>query len=77
MRRAEFFRQGKQKGELIKGKKWLLLSQWKNLSGDKRGELNELFAAHVQSLRRNLRYLLLKAKRMRPRAGPSARLPRP
>jgi hypothetical protein len=30
VRRAEFFRQGKQKRGLIKGKKWLLMSHWMN-----------------------------------------------
>jgi transposase len=44
VRRAEFFRQGKEKRELIKGKKWLLLSRWENLSGEKRGALNKLFS---------------------------------
>src|ERR1039457_7216515 len=43
VRRAEFFRQGREKRELIKGKKWLLLSRWKNLNGEHRGDLNELF----------------------------------
>lgn len=43
VRRAEFFRKGKQGREVIKGKRWLLLSRWENLSGDKRGQLNELF----------------------------------
>jgi transposase len=43
VRRAEFFRQGKQKRGLIKGKKWLLMSRWKNLTGIQRGELNRLF----------------------------------
>ncbi len=43
VRRAEFFRQGKEKREVIKGKKWLLLSRWKNLTGQHRGDLNELF----------------------------------
>jgi transposase len=43
VRRAEFFRQGREKRELIKGKKWLLLSRWKNLAEKHRGELNELF----------------------------------
>jgi len=43
VRRAEFFRQGPKKRELIKGKKWLLLSRWKNLTGTHRGELNRLF----------------------------------
>jgi transposase len=43
VRKAEFFRQGKAKREVIKGKKWLLLSRWKNLTGAHRGQLNELF----------------------------------
>ena len=43
VRKAEFFRQGKKKRDLIKGKKWLLLSRWKNLTLAKRGELNRLF----------------------------------
>lgn len=43
VRRAEFFRQGPQKRGLIKGKKWLLLSRWKNLTPEHRGELNRLF----------------------------------
>ena len=43
VRRAEFFRQGLKKRGLIKGKKWLLLSRWKNLTLKSRGELNRLF----------------------------------
>src|SRR5476649_1038354 len=43
LRLAEFFRQGKKKRGLIKGKKWLLMSRWKNLTGIQRGELNRLF----------------------------------
>jgi transposase len=43
VRRAEFFRKGKPGRELIKGKRWLLLSRWANLSDGKRGQLNELF----------------------------------
>jgi transposase len=43
VRRAEFFRQGPRKRGLIKGKKWLLLSRWKNLTLEHRGELNRLF----------------------------------
>jgi transposase len=43
VRRAEFFRQGPKKRGLIKGKKWLLLSRWKNLTPEHRGELNRLF----------------------------------
>jgi transposase len=54
VRKAEFFRQGKQKRGLIKGKKWLLMSRWKNLTVVQRGELNRLsqlnrrvFKAHL------------------------------
>jgi len=43
VRKAEFFRQGPKKRGLIKGKKWLLLSRWKNLTNTHRGELNRLF----------------------------------
>jgi transposase len=43
VRKAEFFRQGPKKRGLIKGKKWLLLSRWKNLTLEHRGELNRLF----------------------------------
>jgi transposase len=43
VRRAEFFRQGVRKRGLIKGKRWLLLSRWKNLASQHRGELNRLF----------------------------------
>jgi transposase len=43
-RRAEFFRQGGAMRALIRGKRWLLLTRWKNLSRTKRGILNEAFA---------------------------------
>jgi transposase len=43
VRRAEFFRQGKKMREIVKGKKWLLLSRWKNLEKDQRGVLERLF----------------------------------
>jgi transposase len=43
VRKAEFFRQGPKKRGLIKGKKWLLQSRWKNLTQVDRGELNRLF----------------------------------
>jgi transposase len=43
VRKAEFFRQGPKKRGLIKGKRWLLLSRWKNLTPEHRGELNRLF----------------------------------
>jgi len=44
VRRAEFFRKGGQMRGLVKGKRWLLLSRWVNLTVDKRQALNQLFA---------------------------------
>jgi transposase len=43
VRRAEFFRKGRKMRDVIKGKKWLLLSRWKNLASRQRGVLNRLF----------------------------------
>ena len=39
-----FFRKGGQWRGLVKGKRWLLLTRWINLSSSKRQELNSLFA---------------------------------
>ena len=44
VRRAEFFRKGGRIRGLVKGKRWLLLSRWINLTAGKRQELNQLFA---------------------------------
>ncbi|HET7751280.1 MAG TPA: ISL3 family transposase [Terriglobales bacterium] len=44
VRRAEFFRKGGRVRDLVKGKRWLLLSRWVNLTAGKRQELNQLFA---------------------------------
>lgn len=44
VRRAEFFRQGGRMRGVVKGKRWLLLSRWVNLTPGKRQELNQLFA---------------------------------
>jgi transposase len=44
VRRAEFFRKGGRMRDLVKGKRWLLLSRWVNLTAGKRQELNQLFA---------------------------------
>jgi transposase len=44
VRRAEFFGKGGRWRGLVKGKRWLLLSRWMNLSSGKRQELNQLFA---------------------------------
>ena len=56
VRRAEFFRKGGRKRDLVKGKRWLLLTRWVNLSGTKRQELNTLFSMN----RRLLKAYLLK-----------------
>ena len=44
VRRAEFFRKGPRMRGLVKGKRWLLLTRWMNLTEVKRRELNQLFA---------------------------------
>jgi transposase len=44
VRRAEFFRKGGEARGLVKGKRWLLLSRWLNLTPGKQKELNHLFA---------------------------------
>jgi transposase len=56
VRRAEFFRQGGRKRELVKGKRWLLLSRWVNLNTEKRRQLNQLFGLN----RRVMKAYLLK-----------------
>src|SRR6202046_1154084 len=43
VRRAEFFRKGRKMRDVIKGKKWLTLSSWKNLAQNQRGLLNQVF----------------------------------
>jgi len=43
VRRAEFFRKGRKMRDVVKGKKWLLLSRWKNLAKNQRGVLNRVF----------------------------------
>jgi hypothetical protein len=44
IRRAEFFRKGGPARELVKGKRWLLLTRWLHLTAHKKQQLNELFA---------------------------------
>lgn len=56
VRRAEFFRKGGSLRGLVKGKRWLLLTRWVNLTAGKRRQLNELFALN----RRLLKAYLLK-----------------
>ena len=43
VRRAEFFRKGGAWRAVVKGKRWLLLTRWVNLSAEKRQQLNSLF----------------------------------
>jgi transposase len=43
VRRAEFFRKGGRLRGLVKGKRWLLLSRWVNLTAGRRQDLNRLF----------------------------------
>jgi transposase len=56
VRRAEFFRKGGAARDLVRGKRWLLLSSWLNLDRGKRRQLNTLFALN----RRILKAYLLK-----------------
>jgi transposase len=44
VRRAEFFRKGGRMRQVVKGKRWLLLTRWVHLSPDKRQQLNQLFS---------------------------------
>jgi transposase len=44
VRRAEFFRKGGHARQVVKGKRWLLLSRWVHLDAAKRQQLNALFA---------------------------------
>jgi transposase len=56
VRRAEFFRKGGAAREVVKGKRWLLLSRWVHLNTDKKRQLNQLFALN----RRMMKAYLLK-----------------
>lgn len=51
VRRAEFFRKGGRTRGLVKGKRWLLLTRWVNLTAGKRQELNRLFALNRKLLK--------------------------
>jgi transposase len=56
VRRAEFFRKGGAAREVVKGKRWLLLSRWVHLNTSKKRQLNQLFALN----RRVMKAYLLK-----------------
>lgn len=51
VQRAEFFRKGRRKRELVKGKRWLLLTRWVNLSELKQQQLGELFKLNRRILK--------------------------
>ena len=51
VRRAEFFRKGGAMREIVKGKRWLLLTRWVNLPEAKRGQLNQLFSLNRKMLK--------------------------
>ena len=56
VRRAEFFRKGGATREIVKGKRWLLLSRWVHLNTNKKRQLNKLFTLN----RRVMKAYLLK-----------------
>jgi len=56
VRRAEFFRKGGHMRDVVKGKRWLLLSRWVNLDTGKKRQLNTMFALN----RRVMKAYLLK-----------------
>ena len=56
VRRAEFFRKGGIMRDVVKGKRWLLLTRWVNLDDSKKQQLNQLFALN----RRVMKAYLLK-----------------
>src|SRR6202162_2422932 len=56
VRRAEFFRKGGAAREVVKGKRWLLLSRWVHLNTHKKRQLNALFVLN----RRVMKAYLLK-----------------
>lgn len=56
VRRAEFFRKGGPARDVVRGKRWLLLSSWVNLDRSKKRQLNQLFALN----RRVMKAYLLK-----------------
>lgn len=50
-RRAEFFRKGGRARQVVKGKRWLLLSRWVHLDRTKRQQLTQLFALNRRVLK--------------------------
>ena len=56
VRRAEFFRKGGPARDIVRGKRWLLLSSWVNLDRSKKRQLNQVFTLN----RRVMKAYLLK-----------------
>jgi len=56
VRRAEFFRKGGPARDIVRGKRWLLLTSWVHLDRAKKRQLNQLFALN----RRVMKAYLLK-----------------
>jgi transposase len=56
VRRAEFFRKGGAARDIVRGKRWLLLSSWINLDRAQKRQLNQLFTLN----RRVMKAYLLK-----------------
>ena len=56
VRRAEFFRKGGPARDIVRGKRWLLLSSWVNLDRSKKRQMNQLFSLN----RRVMKAYLLK-----------------
>jgi len=54
VRRAEFFRKGGRAREIVKGKRWLLLSSWVHLDRRKKQQLNQLFALNRRVMKASL-----------------------
>jgi transposase len=55
IRRREFFRQGGEKRDIVRGKRWLLLRRWFNLNTEQKGLLKETLALNK---RLNVAYYL-------------------
>jgi transposase len=51
VRRAEFFRQGGQMRDLVKGKRWLLLSRWESLGKENKQSLQALLEINEKLLK--------------------------
>ena len=51
VRRSEFFRKGAGMREVVKGKRWLLLTRWVNLAESQKQMLNELFKINRKVLK--------------------------